>query len=114
MTDPIRIISLGAQLPITHYLRSPVTALRILSTSRLHEGVVSAILDGEVVWVEVPPGFASWSTPVPGDALLITPDGEVTHRPADLFAAESAPVLCPGSVGDGALRMPPRMPRLPS
>lgn len=87
--NTVRRLRLGATPAPTHLVCRPVAAFRIIATDTLADGVVTILQDGEAVLADVPRGFAWASTPIPGDYLVIEPDGSRSHRAAALFEAET-------------------------
>lgn len=94
--NSMRRLRIGQTPAPTHVVCRPVAAFPIVATDHLADGVVSVLISGEVVLADVPRGFASLSTPVQHDMLIIGPDGEITHRARALFDAEAEAIRAVG------------------
>lgn len=95
--DAICRLPLSATPAPTHIVCRPVAAFRIIATDCLADCVLTVLQDGETVLADVPRGFAWASTPIPGDYLVIEPDGSRSHRAAALFEAETQAVPARGA-----------------
>jgi hypothetical protein len=74
---------MAADLP-TYVSHKKVQAAPIADVSP-GGGCVSVRLNGELVRVDVPPGFFARSTPIEGDYLVIYDDGYMAHSPKRAF-----------------------------
>jgi hypothetical protein len=96
--DTVRTIRLGEALEPTHLLVRTVSAFRIVGrVAPFIGGSIAVLIDGEITLVEVPKDFAARFTPVEGDYLCMTADGDVFLTPCEAFDAQAHPVaVMPG------------------